>query len=95
MILPLGPTQPSWAKGGFSFGGKQLGRELKHSTSCSAEVKNAWSYTSTPPVCLHGIDRDNFTLTFHITVQPLIIAKNCFLTKKACRQAVHLFPSTT
>jgi len=26
----------------------------------SAEVKNGWSYTSTPPVCLNGVDRANF-----------------------------------
>ena len=31
--------------------------------SCSTEVKNEWSYTSAPPVCQHGIDRSNFTLT--------------------------------
>jgi hypothetical protein len=27
----------------------------------SIEVKNKWSYTSTPPMCLNGMDRDNFT----------------------------------
>jgi hypothetical protein len=26
----------------------------------SAKVKNEWSYTSTPCICLQGIDRDNF-----------------------------------
>ena len=24
-------------------------------------VKNVWSYTSTPPIYLQGVDRDNFT----------------------------------
>jgi len=30
---------------------------LKHnySPSSSTDVKNAWSYTSTPPICLHGV----------------------------------------
>jgi hypothetical protein len=27
----------------------------------SAKVKNEWSYNSTPPMCLHGEDRDTFT----------------------------------
>jgi hypothetical protein len=31
------------------------GREADHSPQSSAEVKNAWSYTSTPPIRLHGV----------------------------------------
>jgi hypothetical protein len=30
-------------------------READHSPPFSAEVKNAWSYTSTPPIRLHGV----------------------------------------
>jgi len=26
-----------------------------------AEVKNEWSCTPIPPICLHGVDRDTFT----------------------------------
>jgi hypothetical protein len=26
-----------------------------------AEVKNVWSYTSAPSICLHGVDMKNFT----------------------------------
>jgi len=29
------------------------------------EVKNEWSYTSTPLLDLHGRHRDNFTFTFN------------------------------
>jgi hypothetical protein len=42
-----------------------------HSPPSSAEVKNAWSYTSTPPIRFRGVvfglkkHRDNFTFTFH------------------------------
>jgi hypothetical protein len=36
-------------------GGKAAGREADHSPPCSAEVKNAWSYTTTPPIRLHGV----------------------------------------
>jgi len=28
-----------------------------HSPASSAEVKNEWSYTSTPPMCLYGVNR--------------------------------------
>jgi hypothetical protein len=42
-------------------GVKQLRYEVNHSPASSAEVKNEWSYSSNPPVCLHGIQRDTFT----------------------------------
>jgi hypothetical protein len=41
--------------GGLSLGVKRPGREADHSPPSSAEVKNAWSYTSTPPIHLHGV----------------------------------------
>jgi hypothetical protein len=46
----LGPTQPpiQWVPGALSLGVKRPGREADHSSPSSAEVKNAWSYTSTP-----------------------------------------------
>jgi hypothetical protein len=46
----LEPTQPhiQWLTGALSLGIKQLGREADHSPLSSAEVKNVWSYTSTP-----------------------------------------------
>jgi hypothetical protein len=34
---------------------KRPGREAGHSPPSSAEVKNAWSYTSTPPIRRHGV----------------------------------------
>jgi hypothetical protein len=36
-------------------------RELKadHSPPTSVKVKNEWSYTSTPPIRLHGVDVGN------------------------------------
>ena len=46
-----------------SFTGvKWSGHDIDHLTS--AKVKNEWSCTSSPPVCIHGVDRDNFSLTF-------------------------------
>jgi hypothetical protein len=38
-----------------SSGVKQSGHETDHSPPSSAEVKNAWSYTSTHPIRLHGV----------------------------------------
>jgi hypothetical protein len=45
----LGPTQPpiQWLPGALSLGVKRPGRETDHSPPSSAEIKNAWSYTST------------------------------------------------
>jgi len=40
------------------------GREVFHSSPSSYEIKNEWNYTSSPPLCLHGVDRENFTVTF-------------------------------
>jgi hypothetical protein len=53
----LGPTQPpiQWVPGALSLGIKWPGREADHSPQSNAEVKNAWSYTSAPPVHLHGV----------------------------------------
>jgi hypothetical protein len=67
-ILILRPTQPSmqWVQGAFIQGVKRPGREADHSPPSNTEVKNAWSYTSSPPYvfmawCLVK-HRDNFAL---------------------------------
>jgi len=39
----------------ITLGVKWLGCEADQSPPSSAEVKNVWSYTSTPPVCFHGM----------------------------------------
>jgi hypothetical protein len=44
------PTSyPMGTRGSFPGG------EADHSPPSSAEVKNAWSYSSTPPIRLHGV----------------------------------------
>jgi hypothetical protein len=69
----LWPTQPPIQRtpGALTLKVKQPGREADQPHPSSAGVKNAWSYTSTPPICLHGVMfiykeklRDNFTFTF-------------------------------
>jgi hypothetical protein len=46
----LGPNQPpiQWVPGALSLEVKRQGREADHSPPYSAEVKNVWSYNSTP-----------------------------------------------
>jgi hypothetical protein len=39
----------------ISLGVKRSGREARHSLPSSAEAKNAWNYTSTPKIRLHGV----------------------------------------
>jgi len=36
---------------------KRPGRGVNHSLSSNTKVKNEWSYTSTSPTCIHGVDR--------------------------------------
>jgi hypothetical protein len=49
---------------GSVLGVKQPECEVNNLAPCSAEGKNEWSCTSVPPVCLQGMDRDNFTFKF-------------------------------
>jgi len=39
----------------LSMGVKRAEREADRSPQSGAEVKHAWSYTSTPPIRLHGV----------------------------------------
>jgi hypothetical protein len=68
---------------GYWLWGRRPGRETDHSPPSSAEVKNAWSYTSTSPIRLHGVvlilkkkkHRGDFTTT---TQHPMIcISPTC------------------
>ena len=38
---------------------QRSGRDADHLHPSGAEVKNKWSYTSTPHIRRHGVDRDN------------------------------------
>jgi hypothetical protein len=54
----VGPTQPpiqSAPERAIFLGVKRMGRDADHSPQVSAEVKNAWYNTSTPPIHLHGV----------------------------------------
>jgi hypothetical protein len=49
------PASYQMGTGVLSLGIKRPGREADHSSLSSAKVKNAWSYTSTPPMRFHGV----------------------------------------
>jgi len=48
-------SYPMNTRGLFPYRVKRLGHEADRSPPSSAKVKNVWSYTSTPPICLHGM----------------------------------------
>jgi hypothetical protein len=71
----LGPTQPPIQR---LLGVKQSGCEADHSPPSSAEVKNAWKYTSTLPYvlmawCLLKL-RDKLTFTFRLSFSKIYIS---------------------
>jgi hypothetical protein len=53
----LGPTQPpiQWIPGALSLGVKRPGREADNFLHLAPRSKNAWSYTSSLPLRLHGV----------------------------------------
>jgi len=61
---------------------KRLGRGADHSPPCRADVKNVWSYTSTPSVCLHSVEKDNFTVYLSFINHRII--RRCFILGIIC-----------
>lgn len=73
--LDLGPTKRIEWVPGFLLG---LGHEFYHSPSSSAKVKNEWSCTSPPPVCLQG--KGQFYVVFSMPHTPLLqILSTCVI----------------
>jgi hypothetical protein len=80
--MALGPTHPpiQWVPGALSLGVKRPGREADHLPPSSVEVKNAWSYNSTPQ-CVFMVwclvkHKDNFTFYlcyFHCILKKSIL----------------------
>ena len=62
-------SETSWSALGQSHRGvlstrkKRPEREIYHSPTSSAEIKNEWSHTPTLPIRLHRVPRDTFTFT--------------------------------
>jgi hypothetical protein len=49
-----------WVQVAMSPGIKRSGREADHSLPSIVEVKNERSYTATPSVCLHGMEKESY-----------------------------------
>jgi len=65
----------------FSTRVKAAGTWFDHSPPCTTEV-HAWSYISTLPICLHGVDRGNITwvlLLYNIT-WVLLLYDGCWIS---------------
>jgi hypothetical protein len=43
---------------------KRSDSEINYLSPSSAEVKNVWRYTATPPVCLHGVDKEELSVCY-------------------------------
>jgi hypothetical protein len=50
---------------------KRPGLEADHSPPSSDEVKNAWNYTSTPPIRLHGVVLKHSLYLYLTCIEPL------------------------
>jgi hypothetical protein len=55
---------------------KQSGHEADHSSSCTDEVKNEWSYISVSPIRPRSVGRDNFTFKFLININVVYVVVN-------------------
>ena len=53
---------------------QRWGCKVDHLPPPSAEVKNEWSYTSIPPICLQGQEREKFYI-FHLWNTKLFVSK--------------------
>jgi hypothetical protein len=49
-------------------------RNVKHFRITNAEVKKEWSYTSTPPICLQGVEMENRTFTLNLRIRMQTVA---------------------
>jgi hypothetical protein len=62
------PASYQWVPRVLYPGLKRSGSESDHSSPCSAEIKNAWSYNSTPPFVFMAryfvMLKDTFSFTF-------------------------------
>jgi hypothetical protein len=73
--VALGPTHLllNGYRGTF-LGVKRPGREFNHSPPSTAEVNNDCYYISAYPVCLHGVDKENFTFLYHFTLSCICLS---------------------
>jgi hypothetical protein len=62
---------------------RRLACDAAHSLPYSATVKKGWSYTSTPPIYLHGVERATlhiFTVDDHRPILDMVLRKKFRMT---------------
>jgi hypothetical protein len=82
----LGPTEPpvQGVAGALSLGVKRPRPETDYSPLSSAEVKNAWSYTSTPPIRPQGVVLTVSKMSSHANVErPMVLRTRLKCVRKA------------
>jgi len=82
------PKHPDqlWGPPSFLFNGyigsfprvQQLEHDVDYSPASGTKVKNKWSYTSTPHICLHGMNRDFSFSNVQFSVQWSIMESQLF-----------------
>jgi hypothetical protein len=79
-VPALGPTQPpvEWVPG-FFLDDKAADREVTTDPPFNDEVKNQWSCTFAPSVCLNGVDDDHFTVYLCLSVWRNLRFAECFV----------------
>jgi hypothetical protein len=60
----LEPTQPPLSKSRGTFPRVKQSGLILTTPPFSTEVKNEWNCTFIPPICLNGVERDNFSIIF-------------------------------
>jgi hypothetical protein len=61
-VVSFTPRQLNGYQGAFTLGVKQPGRKADHTPPSNAEVNNASGHTSTPPIRLHGLIKQEVRL---------------------------------
>ena len=71
-------------------------REANRSSHSSVQVENKWSYTSIPPVCLHGVERVTLPLPSCVGICRKIIGLLCgqWLAANCVQNWVVMWPVT-
>ena len=73
----MGPPNPIFNENWNPFSGVNYeSGKIGNSSPFIVEVENEWSYTSSPPMCLHGMDRENFTFTESVIMETVNILSN-------------------
>jgi hypothetical protein len=86
-----GTTLIQWVPGVLSLEVKRPRREADHSPPSSTRVKNAWRYTSTPPIRIHGV-----VLSYSAGINlPLLHIVNVDVEAKCDRTNTRVYPKVS